>query len=158
MKIQIPKVVIPVNMGEYAPELQGKDLFVWVNPPKQKIAEYNDLVTMLQTKELAAARETLLPEGAEVSKSPNGKSPLVRTFDQLSRWLKIKQETSQRADEIDQQLLDWYAEIWSQGPPDTQWTAEELRTLESQDPAFLSWMISQTWKVRAEHIEHKKKA
>ena len=156
MKIQIPKVVIPVNMGEYAPELQGKDLFVWVNPPKQKIAEYNDLVTVLQTKELQAARETLLPEAVDVSKA-NGKSALVRTFDQLSHWLTIKKNSSQRADEIDQQLLDWYAEIWSQGPTDMQWTVDELRTLESQDPAFLSWMIAQTWKVRAEHIEHKKK-
>jgi len=113
---------------------------------------------MLQTKELEAARQTLLPETADASKAPNGKTPLMRTFDQLSHWLTVKKNSSEKADEIDQQLLDWYAEIWSQGPPDTAWTVDELRTLESQDPAFLSWMIAQTWKTRAEHIEHKKKA
>lgn len=158
MKIQIPKVVLAVSIVEYAAELEGKYLHVWVNPPKAKLQEYDELVRQLQARELESARQTLLPDGPTGSNGADalkGQTILARTFDQVAHWLKIRQR--EKPEGIDRALLEWYAEIWSQGPQDTQWTVEELRTLEEQDPAFLSWMIAQTWKTRAEHVERKKK-
>jgi hypothetical protein len=150
MKITIPKVILSVDMVEYSPELAGKYLHVWVNPPKDKLQEYDDLVTALQARELETAQRKLFPEGEEKEESG-----LLRSFHVLTHWLKIKRE--EKAEGIDEKLLRWYAEIWSQGPEDARWTVEELRTLESQDPAFLSWMISHTWATRTEHLQRKKK-
>ena len=67
-----------------------------------------------------------------------------------------KKET--KSEGVSLALLEWYAEAWSQSPDEkSHWTAQELRTLEQEDPTFLSWMIAQTWKARAEHMERKKK-
>lgn len=149
MKITIPKVIIQVPLKNYAAELNGHALHVWVNPPMDKLDEYNRLVTELQERQLESARQVLAPE------SEKKETPLQRALEQMTRWLKIKKE--QPADSLDDGLLKWYADLWSYGPEDTRWTAAELRTLEGQDPAFLSWMISQTWAVRNAHIEQKKK-
>lgn len=35
MKIEIPKVVVAVDLGEYAPELAGNFLHIWVNVSKE---------------------------------------------------------------------------------------------------------------------------
>lgn len=153
MKINIPKVVVPVNMVSYAEELQGQFLHVWVNPPMEKLNQYNQLLTDLQSQELQNAEQILFPPKAVVDNEV--KAPVAGAIAQLKHWVGSKKEKP--AEGIAQGLLDWYAEIWSQGPAETHWSAEELRTLEAQDPTFLSWMISQTWKARSEHIERKKK-
>jgi hypothetical protein len=159
VKINIPKVVVPVHMVEYAAELEGKFLHVWVNPSKQKLQEYTDLMTGLQKEELETARQILLPQ--ETAKNNGGavreSSGIIKaSFDQLAHWLSTKKE--QKSNGVDPRLLEWYAEIWSQGPENARWTADELHELEMQDPTFLSWMIARTWQTRVEHIERKKKA
>jgi hypothetical protein len=162
MKIQIPKVIVPVPMDEFASELKGKYLYVWVNPPKTKLQEYDDLVTALQSRELETARQTLIPdeqkaEGGRQTGEGNGqRTVLSRSFDQLAHWLNLRKTTP--AAGIDEKLLAWYAEIWSQGPDDTHWTVAELRETEDMDPSFLSWMISRTWQTRTDHLQRKKKA
>jgi hypothetical protein len=150
MKINIPKVVIPVPMSEYAPELQGNALHVWVNPPMQILQAYRQLLSTLQAHELESARQML-----EIPATKEERSPLMRAYDQALHWINRRKEEKTEGVSVD--LLEWYANIWSQGPADTQWTVEELRTLEESDPAFLSWMIAQTWKARGEHMEQKKK-
>lgn len=118
MKIEIPRVVVPVDMSEYAPELAGQYLHVWVNPPLDKLGEHLML----------AAQATLSPTSAP--------SPDKRGEDQL---------------------LEWYVEVWSQGPEPTHWTLEEIHDIQQQDPAFLVWMIQATTTARREHLERKKK-
>lgn len=154
MKITIPRVVTPVSLANYAPELDGKNLYVWVNPPKDKLQAYNETVLSLQAQDVEEARQTLFP--AESSSEKKEESALLKAYGLVSRFLSLKKE--RKPEGLDQKLLDWYAEIWSQGPQDSHWTVDELRVVESQDPAFLSWMIAQTWNVRSEHIERKKKA
>jgi hypothetical protein len=162
VKINIPKVVLPVNLGGYAPELEGSCLFVWVNPPRDTLQAYDDLVTELQSKELAQARKTLIDrnEGSEQKAEGSGQKAeqtiLAKAFEQVERMLGRKKE--QKADGIDVKLLEWYAQIWNCGPEETRWSVAELRELEAQDPSFLSWMIAQTWAVRRDHIERKKKS
>ena len=152
MKINIPKIILPVSMTDYAPELDGQFLQVWVNPPKSKLQEYDDLVTELQARELESARTTLFP--ADETKEAES-SGLLKTFEMLKHWLHIKAQKKPVG--IDEKLLCWYAEMWSQGSEETRWTVAELRLLEDQDPAFLSWMIRKTWETRADHIQRKKK-
>lgn len=106
MKLDIPKVVVRVDLGEYAPELKGKVFCVWVNPTLDILRKHNELV-----------------------KSSAG--------DDLNAW---------------------YAVIWSQGDEGTHWTVEEILSLQEQDPAFLAWMIRETWDRRSEHIAKKKKS
>ncbi len=154
MKIEIPKVVLAAPMGEYAPELQGKNLYVWVNPPRERLQAYDELVTSLQERELEKARETLAPDEPKDAKGTEDKG-LGRVFEQVKRMLSVKRQTS---DGIDVKLLQWYAEIWSQGiDADTHWSVDELRELEERDPSFLSWMIAKTWETRNEHLARKKK-
>ena len=43
MKINFPRIVREVNLNEYAPELDGQKIFVWVNPPSKELAELDDL-------------------------------------------------------------------------------------------------------------------
>lgn len=155
MKITIPKVIIVVQLSEYHPDLDGKALHIWVNPPIEKLREYDQLVTRLQARELESTRARLMPApGAPEVESKKG--PLERAMDQLGHWLKHKQ--TQDMTEIDLEYLSWFVELWSQGPEAERWTLEEIRELEAQDPTFLEWMIAQTWKARREHIEKKKKA
>jgi len=151
MKIVIPKIVIPVEMAEYSPELAGKFLHVWVNPPKDKLQGYDELVATLQMQELKTAQANLYPDGKKDSEPG-----LLGAIKTMAHWVSSKKD--KRPDGIDVKFLEWYAEIWSQGPEQTRWTVDELRELENQDPAFLSWMITQTWATRTAHVQGKKKA
>lgn len=153
MKINIPKVLVPVQLGEYAPELQDKILHVWVNMPKEKLQEYDDLVTTVQEQSLIEAQKTLEDETSNVEGQKS--EGIKRIFDQLKAMLYKKRD--RKADSIDVKLLTWYADMWSQGPEETHWTVEELQQLEDQDPAFLSWCIARSWIERSEHIQRKKK-
>ena len=45
MKIKIPKVVAPVDFGEYTEELRGQSLWVWVNPPMEVLQLHAQIVT-----------------------------------------------------------------------------------------------------------------
>ena len=152
MKIEIPKVIVQVSLAEYAPELQGSALHVWVNPSMAKLNVYNNLVTELQEQELTAARKILMPEQEPAKKDASAFSAI---FAEVGRWLKVRKEEKPQG--VAAPMLAWYAEIWSQGPQDTHWTVDELRMLEQADPSFLSWMIARTWQARAEHMEQKKK-
>jgi hypothetical protein len=151
MKINIPKVIMQVSLAEYAPELQGSYLHVWVNMPMQMLKTYNDLVTDLQARELESAKRML-----EMPAQDTARSPLWKAFDQAAHWVSRK-KAEDKTEGVQPAMLAWYANLWSQGPEDTQWTVDELHTLEQADPAFLSWMITRTWQARAEHMEQKKK-
>jgi hypothetical protein len=78
VKIEIPKVVIPVDLGGYAAELAGKKLYVWVNPSMGKLKEYEDLRTDLQQQELTAAQQVLMPEQVPAEKDA---SVIKKTID-----------------------------------------------------------------------------
>jgi len=155
MKINIPKIITQISMTAYSSELEGNWLYVWVNPPMEMLAEYNQLVTRVQEQELAGARKVLVDGESAPENGRKSATGLALAFDQAAKWLNLKKETP--ADGLDIKLLDWYARLWSQGPAETHWTVSELRTLEAQDPAFLSWMIGETWQALTAHKQQKKK-
>jgi hypothetical protein len=45
MKINIPKILKAIPLEEYAPELEGQALQVWVNPTREMINRYNEMIT-----------------------------------------------------------------------------------------------------------------
>ena len=47
MKINFPRIVRPVDLGEYAPEMKEQKILVWVNPPT------GDLSAMLDSYKLS---------------------------------------------------------------------------------------------------------
>lgn len=147
MDIQIPKLVVTVDFGEYAPELAGQSLHVWINPPMATLAQYNDLVVAMQERDLDEAAKNM---GAAPVNEKASLIGHIRSLVRLKSRLPGVYQT-------DKGLLEWYAHLWSQGPQETRWTADELRRIEAKDPSFLAWMIERTWQKRAEHIERKKK-
>ena len=64
-------------------------------------------------------------------------------------------------DASDEQVGKWFSEVWSQGPEDTHFTADEvvkLATLCAEyEPGFWSWIIRQTSQLITEHYISKKK-
>lgn len=44
MKLDIPKVLTRVDLGEYAPELKGQFFYVWVNPTLDILRNHDALV------------------------------------------------------------------------------------------------------------------
>lgn len=43
MRIQVPKIVKPLRLADYAPELSAVTVFVWVNPPLEFLARRDAL-------------------------------------------------------------------------------------------------------------------
>lgn len=44
MKLDIPKVVARVDLGEYAPEFNGQVFCIWLNPTLEILRKHNELV------------------------------------------------------------------------------------------------------------------
>ena len=146
MRINIPRVVIAVPLKDYAPELDGQHLHVWVNPSIARLNEFRNLVADMQERDLDKV-QTRIEAPAEPATGLRG---MVQSLKRMAR--------SRQVQRVDERILAWYAELWSQGPADTHWTVRELQQLEEQDPAFLGWLINRSWEVRSEHIERKKKS
>jgi hypothetical protein len=58
MKINFPRIIRPVDLGEYAPEMKEQRIFVWVNPPT------GDLAAMLDSYKLSLVGEQAEKETA----------------------------------------------------------------------------------------------
>ena len=100
MKINIPKIVRPLDLKDYAPEMNGAIIQVWVNPTRAFTQRFNDI----------------------------------------------------RADDADL-FSDWYAELFSQGGPDSLWTGDELNQVFESDPALWSFILTHAWDLITQHRE-----
>ena len=61
--------------------------------------------------------------------------------------------------DVNKKIYAWYAQVWSQdGDAETHWTAKEIEALNDADPAFVSWMMRETWVARLEHVQKKKQS
>jgi len=136
MKIVIPKVIVGVDMGEYAPELAGRMLQVWVNLPLDVLSEHLAMAARLSPSALRAS-----PPNSESTNLGESNPESALTFEGDGQ----------------EGLLNWYAFVWSQGEVESHWTVDELKEIEMEDPAFLSWMIGATWEARKAHMDRKKK-
>ena len=98
MKVNIPKVVRPLPLSDYAPEFGEQVIEMWVNPPRAKRLEFADITRRY--------KETL--DQITATEDDDELQELVSAMEALAG-----------------ELHEWYAEMWSQGKD--KWTAEEVK-------------------------------
>lgn len=139
MKLKIPKVLKVIDLGDYAPELTGQIVQVWVNPPREVKRQYND-ATAKHFADVSAIRRPT-PEEIEQGVEDHSEADY--------QALKVALNRTQ---------LAWWAHIFSQGNnAENHWTGEELEALDVQDPAFLGWLIVRADKLMQDHQQNQKK-
>ncbi len=154
MDIKIPKLIKPLDLSEYMPELKGQLIHVWVDPPRKIFQEYDMLVI---EAEIEAAKEI----DADIEVKPADASAETGTLaslkSNLNKLLSFRQKRVQsRASGTDKRILQWYSVIWSQRQ-DAVVSAEDIAKLEDENPAFFGWLIEQTWQMIRENRERNKK-
>lgn len=129
MKFNVPKIVRPVALTDYAPELTHDDgtpavVQVWANPPAALLTRHRELSQRGQTA-LAAL------------KADGDKAAAVAELNAIGAA-----------------LADLFAELWSQhADPATHWTAEDVTELANSDanPALYGWLTRRTLAVIGEY-------
>lgn len=158
MDIKIPKLVQPLDLSEYAPELKGQVLHVWVDPPRKIFQQY-DLLVIEAEQKVAEEMEDDAPAQAAVQdeEAPAVLKPFEQLKANLKRLLTIRRKRAEsRAEGTDKQILEWYAVIWSQQSGST-WSVRDIMALEEENPSFFAWLIEQTWRMIRENRERNKK-
>lgn len=95
MKLDIPKIVRPVDLGGYAEEMRGQVLYVWVNPPLALLQEYFSSQESLRTGEEEKTLEGHAARMREILAEllSQGPEELRWTADDISVLLMEKSET-----------------------------------------------------------------
>jgi hypothetical protein len=123
MKINIKKIIRPLDLGEKAKEYSGQMIQVWVNPTLEALKE-RDVLFLKYAEKQKALNE------AEKAKSEN----ITQLIADFNAW--IDGEFSDKNNE-------WFARLWSQDENTlTHWAMSEINDLRSLDPALLDWMKS----------------
>lgn len=128
MRLKLPKIVRPIGLGDYAPEMKFQEdgktpavVHVWINPPAALLARHGEL-----RRRAEAANKRLGPP------APN---------DDELKYLAAE------LSEVGRSLAELYAELWSQGAePATHWTAEDVLQLSANDanPDLFGWLTNRT--------------
>ena len=131
MKVNIPRVVRPIPLCDYAPEFGEQVIEMWVNPPRAKRLEFADITKRYkETMDLLAATE----DDDELQE-------LVGVIEALAG-----------------ELHDWYAEMWSQGQD--EWTAAEVKEFAAAaldtDPGLWDYVQESSLDVMAAYRRQKK--
>jgi hypothetical protein len=133
MQINIPKIVKPLDLVDYAPEMAGAVFQVWVNPPRKLLEDYDVLI--MDAQKLIASMKDVTPTDAQ----------------------KIAKDFEANA----VQLQNWYSPIWSQGAEETRMTNEDVQALVKEmadtDPGLWTWLTGNTMRMIREHREAVKK-
>ena len=172
-KIYLPKVVRPIDLAQYSPEMAAaiaapadgqptaKQIWMWANPTETRKQEYralqfriDELLGMMKKNadQMVAnkdARDKAVREGSQVPTDV----PLPYKAEDLEVWMK---EASRKANE-------WWAEMWSQhADPATHWTPEEVGDLGTacaeSDPGFWEWIHHECWKLIHDYRAQAKKS
>lgn len=162
MKIEIKKIVRPIRLGDYAPEYDGQEIHVWLNPPRRVRMDHFEIV-----QEFSAVVDERLAflQAITAKASDEGLDPDEVALDDLD----LDEGTEASLAEIDAQLEDlsrrlygWFAEVWSQDEDEgTHWTTDEVVELVEAcmdaDPALWSWVQDEHWRLVGEHRDGVKK-
>ena len=149
--LRIPKLVVPLDLGGYSPELAGESIQVWVDPPRRLRQAYDSLLVEVQQIEIQRAAHAT-PEPIKVEAEQDRFAGFLKNAQAL---LNLRKKTIERGARTDTRILEWYLEIWSQGSQ--TFTLAELERIEEENPAFLGWMIGETWRMIQENQTRLKK-
>ena len=139
MRFQVPKIVRPLALTDYAPEMVKPGtaepllVWVWVNPPVALLDAYDEALE--RGRELAARLDKAAGD------------------DEIRA---LAQELSANG----RRFAEWFAEIWSQGKDEgTHWTAQDVLDMGSNetDPGLHSWLSARTRELIRAHREGQQK-
>lgn len=131
MRIQIPPILRPVYLTDYAPQCvdpatgQSIVVWVWVNPPRQMLVDHDALID-----QLGQLRTRIHP----------GDAGAVATGEALQAGIVEVQRLTTA-------LAEWCAQLWSMHADiATHWSAEDVRALmdSDTDPALYPWLKRRT--------------
>ena len=135
MKLNLPKLIRPIPLADYAPEMEFQEdgktpavVQVWVNPPQALLAQHGELRQRADAANKRLGRDA--PAGDDLKA--------------------LALELS----EVGQALAALYAELWSQhADPETHWTADGVLALSANDtnPDLFGWLTSRTVRLINEH-------
>jgi hypothetical protein len=184
-KFQVPRIVRPIRLAEYAPEMGEAMIEVWVNPPRKIMAEFFDIA-----KQVGEVNKELfeLAKRAPVKDEPtNGIQPALdpspagigndrdagRTnppgASQPDSGTLSKEELAEKEkllleqiNQLTEQTYAWYSVIWSQGKDGSNhFSAADVKklveSLKEQDPSLWPWLAKGTQRLINEHRERAKK-
>jgi len=150
LKFNIPKVVRVLSMADYAPEMAEAVIHVWVNPPREKVKVYYDLLADALVAQKAIAEGTKKIQELEEKGEPveDVRADVNNSVERLTV--------------AGNQIVAWMAEIWSQGSdPESRWTVEEIDRLikdsRDTDPQLWAWLTARTRDLIIEHRSKQKK-
>jgi len=130
MKLNIPVVVRPIRLSDYAPEYGEQVVEMWVNPPREKRLEYYS-ITERYRDGLAAIEQA--------------------DEDAIS-------DLAEQIVDLANELYAWYADMWSQGAD--SWTVEEVREIAEaaidRDPRLWAYLQERSLDIVGEYRRQKK--
>lgn len=145
MIIPTVKIIRPIDLGDYAEELRGVVVYVWVNPPRDVMQRYYDLVRASSASQQAS-------DDIQASLGTPTQPALAEI-----------QTITAEAERTARGFLEWWAEIFSQHKDavgqDSHFSAEglaELMTSET-DPGLYSWLCGRAGDLIREHRSAAKK-
>lgn len=147
MKINIPKVIKDLLLQEYDESFGDAKIHVWVNPPREVVKEYSELMSRT-----FASRKVLETIKVDDSLGNDEKKGLLESAERLIVEL----------NDVGEQVIRWFSVIWSQGSNlEERWSIDEIRTLiresGSTDPRLWEWMTGNTIRMIREHRDRSKK-
>ena len=122
-KINIPVLVRPINLADYAPELAGGTVHVWINP----------------TRDVVAERNAIFSEIGELLK--------VEASARDDAWRARDDELGRRSTAWYARVWSQHKN------PATHWTPEEVDQLSEHetDPGLYRWLIARTMALIEDH-------
>lgn len=122
-KINIPVLVRPIDLADYAPELAGGTVHVWVNP----------------TRDVVEERRKIFAEIGELLK--------VEAEQRDDAWSARDDELGQRSVAWYARVWSQHPD------PETHWTPEEVNALSEHetDPGLYRWLIARTIALMEDH-------
>ncbi|NSW52209.1 MAG: hypothetical protein HPY85_06870 [Anaerolineae bacterium] len=126
MRLEIPKIVEPLRLAEYNEAFGDAVVLVWVNPGKALLNAHDRHVVELQSK-------------AEVL------TGLLKNAKHNEEFI---QKVLGEINSLNDGQMIVLAALWSQGPEETRWTVEEIRTLiletREDNPQLFPWLHRRT--------------
>lgn len=152
MDLKIPKLTAPLDLADYAPEMAGQVIHIWLNPPSDIRQEYLKLRVDFEQIHMTLAES--MAASAKKKKTDDDKKRIL-TAEQLADIQKQLEETASKQDA-------WLSSMWSQHPDaGTHIPAEQVTRLRQEtldgDPAFYSFLVSRTLEMMLAHRADRKK-
>lgn len=163
MKINFPKIVKEIDLGEYAKEMQGQTIRVWVNPPSGDVVAIADYYKATIDKvESPKALKLVENHLAELEKPTEKEKEKHEKAIEFYRE-RIEELAGEKYADSHEKYLGYLSSFLSQSEnKETRYSVDDLKELEKAsketDPAFWPWFQQRVIDAISEHRLGRKKA